>query len=113
MSQIPIEKTVFDKAAFEKVINRNFNQLPPANQTGEQEAAAPSFTVEDFLNLFNSLYYFIPEDVLRAMLEKIAGTLGVRLDDTDIQALLNEITSLRGQLVDIQSTITTLNQPQA
>jgi hypothetical protein len=47
------------------------------------------------------------------MLEKIAGTLGVRLDDTDIQALLNEITSLRGQLVDIQSTITTLNQPQA
>jgi hypothetical protein len=113
MSQIPIEKTVFDKAAFEKVINRNFTQLPPANQTGEQEAATPSFTVEDFLNLFNSLYDFIPEDVLKAMLEKIAGTLGVRLDDIDIQALLNEITSLRGQLVDIQSTITILNQSQA
>ncbi len=47
------------------------------------------------------------------MWEKIAGTLGVRLDDTDIQALLDEITSLRGQLVEIQSTINTLNQPQA
>lgn len=113
MSQIPIEKTVLDKIAFDKVINRNFNQLPPANQTGEQEAATPSFTIEDFLDLFNSLYDFIPEDVLRAMLEKIAGTLGVRLDETDIQALLDEITSLRGQLVEIQSTINTLQQPQA
>ena len=113
MSQIPIEKTVFDKTAFEKVININFNQLSPANQTGEQEAVTPTFTVEDFLALFNSLYDFIPEDILRAMLEKIAGTLGVRLDDTDIQALLNEITSLRGQLVDIQSTINTLNNSQA
>jgi hypothetical protein len=112
MSQINIEKTVFDKAAFDKVINRKFSQLPPANQTGDQEALNPSFTLEDFLALFNSLYDFIPEDILRAMLEKIAGTLGVRLDNTDIQALLDEITSLRGQLVDIQSTINTLKQPQ-
>jgi hypothetical protein len=112
MSQINIEKTVFDKAAFDKVVNRQFSQLSPANGTGGEETAAPTFTIEDFLDLFNSLYPFLSEDVLRAMLEKIAATLGIRLDETDINALLAEITSLRAQLVDIQTTVNTLTQQQ-
>lgn len=109
MSQIPIQKTVFDKTAFDKVINRQFSQLPPANQTGVQ-ATTPTFTLEDFLALFDSLYDLIPPDVLRQLLERIAGTLGVRTDDTDIQALLEEITSLRAQLVEIQSTVKTIRE---
>ena len=108
MSQIPIEKIVFDKAAFDKVKNRQFTQLPPANATGVQETADPTFTIEDFLALFDSLYDFIPDDVLRAMLERIAATLGVRIDDTDIQALLEEITALRQQLIEIQLTVSSI-----
>jgi hypothetical protein len=109
MSQINIEKTVFDKVAFDKVINRQFSQLPPANQTGGQNTV-PTFTLEDFLALFDSLYGLIPLDVLRQLLERIAGTLGVKTDDTDIQALLEEITSLRAQLVEIQLTVTTIKE---
>jgi hypothetical protein len=109
MSQIPIEKTVFDKSAFDKVINRQFSQLAPANQLGI-DATPPSFTLEDFLALFDSLYDLIPPDILRQLLERIANTLGVRTDDTDIQALLEEITSLRAQLVEIQSTVTTIRE---
>ena len=109
MSQISIQKTVFDKAAFDKVINRQFNQLPPANQIGAQNAA-PAFTLEDFLALFDSLYDLIPPEILRQLLERLAGTLGVRTDETDIQALLEEITSLRSQLVEIQSTVKTIRE---
>jgi hypothetical protein len=105
MSRILIEKTVFDKDAFDKVINRQFSQLPPASQIDAQDAATPSFTIEDFLALFDSLYPFLTEDILRQLLERIAGTLNVRIDDTDIQALLDEITSLRQQLVEIQTTV--------
>jgi len=105
MSKIPIEKIVFDKAAFDKIINRQFTQLPPANSTGVQETTTPSFTIEDFLALFDSLYDFIPDDVLRAMLERIAATLGIKIDNTDVQALLEEITSLRQQLIEIQLTV--------
>ena len=105
MSRILIEKTVFDKDAFDKVINRQFSQLPPASQIDVQDAATPSFTIEDFLALFDSLYPFLTEDILRQLLERIAGTLNVRIDDTDIQALLDEITSLRQQLVEIQTTV--------
>jgi hypothetical protein len=108
MSRIPIEKTVFDKAAFDKVVNRQFSQLPPANTAGAEQGGVPSFTLEDFLALLDSLYPLIPEDVLRRLLERIAGTLGVRIDDTDITALLEEITSLRQQLLDIQTTVNSL-----
>jgi hypothetical protein len=109
MSQIPIQKTVFDKTAFDKVINRQFNQLPPANQTGLQNDN-PAFTLEDFLELFNSLYDLLPPEILRQLLDRIAGTLGVRTDETDIQALLEEITSLRAQLIEIQATVTTIRE---
>jgi len=109
MSQINIEKTVFDKVAFDKVINRQFSQLSPANQIG-QATEVPAFTLEDFLALFDSLYDLIPPEILRQLLERIAGTLGVRTDETDIQALLEEITSLRQQLVDIQSTVKTIRE---
>jgi len=111
MSNINIEKTVFDKDAFNKVVNTQFNQLAPANGVGNQQTATlPSFTLDDFLALFNSLYPLIPADILRQMLSKIAGTLDVKIDTTDIQALLEEITSLRQQLVDIQSTVNSAQQ---
>ena len=110
MSRILLEKTVFDKDAFDKVINRQFSQLPPASQIDAQDTATPSFTIEDFLALFDSLYPFLTEDILRQLLERIAGTLGVRIDDTDIQALLDEITSLRQQLVEIQTTVNAARQ---
>lgn len=110
MSRIPIEKTVFDKDAFNKVINTKFNQLAPANGLNGTEGTVPTFTLEDFLALFNSLYDLIPPDILRQLLERIAGTLNVRIDDTDIQALLEEITSLRQQLIDIQTTVNSIKQ---
>ena len=110
MSRILLEKTVFDKDAFNKVINTQFNQLQPASGLNQSTDTVPSFTLEDFLALFNSLYDFLPEDILRQLLERIAGTLGVRIDDTDIQALLDEITSLRQQLVEIQTTVNAARQ---
>jgi predicted component of type VI protein secretion system len=110
MSRIPIEKTVFDKDAFNKVVSTQFNQLQPANGLNQAGSSTPSFTLEDFLALFNSLYDLIPPDVLRQLLEKMAKTLGVKIDNTDIQALLEEITSLRQQLVEIQTTVNSVNK---
>ena len=110
MSRIPIEKTVFDKDAFNKVINTQFSQLAPANGLNGTGEIAPTFTLEDFLALFNSLYPLMSNDLLQQLLNKIAGTLGVNVDTTDIQALLDEITSLRQQLVDVQITVNNANQ---
>ena len=55
MSQIPIQKTVFNKEAYTKVIDTNFTQL--LNQgAGEDQL---SFTVDDFFDLYDELFYQI------------------------------------------------------
>ena len=51
MSQIPIEKQVFDKNTFGRVINTQFSQL--LNNVSED---TPEFTIEDFFELYENLF---------------------------------------------------------
>ena len=104
MSQIPIEKQVFDKNAFGKVIDTQFSQL--LNNVSEE---TPVFTIEDFFQLYDQLFYQIPKegdaDSHRFILEKEADYLGVIVNQDDIQALLEEITTLRQQVLDTQTAL--------
>jgi len=107
--QIPIEKQVFDKDQFGRVIDTTFKQL--INQ--QQGEETPEFTLEDFFELYESLFYQIPKegdtDSHRYMLERSAEYLGVIVSQDDIQALLDEITSLRQQVLDLQTAMSDLN----
>jgi hypothetical protein len=110
MSQIPIQKTVFNKEAYTKVIDTNFTQL--LNQgAGEDQL---SFTVDDFFDLYDELFYQIPiegdTNSHRYILQREADYLGVSISQDDVQALLNEITSLRQQVLDAQTTINELTR---
>jgi hypothetical protein len=109
MSQIPIEKQVFDKNIFPKVIDTEFHQL--LNNTSEE---TPVFTIEDFFQLYEDLFYQIPKEgdtnSHRYILEKEAEYLGVIISQDDIQALLDEITILRQEVLDTQTTINELNK---
>ena len=104
MSQIPIEKQVFNKNSFGKVIDTQFRQL--LNNVSEE---TPVFTIEDFFQLYEDLFYQIPKEgdtnSHRYMLEKSADYLGVIVSQDDIQALLEEITTLRQQVLDTQSAL--------
>lgn len=109
MSQIFIEKKVFDKKNFSKVIDINFHQLL-SNSTTEE---IPIFTLEDFFNLYEQLFYQIPKEgdinSHNYILQKEADYLGINLDKDNIQALLEEITTLRQQVLDAQTTIKELS----
>jgi len=106
MSQIPIEKQVFDKDTFGKVIDTQFNQLLTKGTT--------EVTVDDFFVLYDQLFYQIPEegdtDSHRFILEREAEYLGVIINQDDIQALLDEITSLRQQVLDTQTILSDLSK---
>jgi hypothetical protein len=105
MSQIPIEKQVFDKNIFERVIDTQFSQLIKAQSF---DTTVP-MTVDDFFKLYEELFYQIPREgdinSHRYILEKEADYLGVNLNDDDIQALLDEITNLRQEILDTQKTL--------
>jgi hypothetical protein len=104
MSQIPIEKTVYDKNTFGKVINTQFNQL-----LNNQEEETPVFTIEDFFELYEQLFYQIPKEgdtnSHQYIIEKEAEYLGIIISQDDIQALLDEITTLRQQVLDTQTAL--------
>jgi hypothetical protein len=108
--QIPIEKQVFDKDQFGRVIDTNFRQL--INPQEEEETL--EFTLEDFFELYENLFYQIPKegdvDSHRYMLERSAEYLGVVVSQDDLQALLDEITNLRQQVLDLQTAMSELNQ---
>ena len=110
MSQIPIEKQVFDKDQFGKVINTQFSQL--LNQ--QQAEPTPMFTLDDFFELYDQLFYQIPKEgdtnSHRFILQKEADYLGVIISQDDIQAFLDEITVLRQQVLDTQTTLNGLQK---
>jgi len=110
MSQIPVQKTVFNKDAFSRVVDTQFSQL--LNQGAEPEA--PSFTVDDFFELYDQVFYQIPKEgdvnSHQFILQREADYLGVSISQDDVQALLNEITSLRQQVLEAQQTINDLTK---
>ena len=110
MSQIPVQKTVFSKETFNKVVNTQFSQLINQEAGGDEL----SFSVDDFFELYNQLFYQIPTEgesnSHRYILQREADYLGVSISQEDVQALLDEITTLRQQVLDAQTTINELTR---
>jgi hypothetical protein len=73
-----------------------------------------SFTVDDFFQLYEELFYQIPKEgdinSHKYIIQKEADYLGISISQDDIQALLNEITSLRQQVLEAQQTINDLTK---
>jgi hypothetical protein len=110
MSQIPVQKTVFNKDTYSRVINTQFSQL--INQGVTEDTL--SFTVDDFFQLYDELFYQIPKEgdinSHQYILQREADYLGISISQDDVQALLNEITSLRQQVLEAQQTINDLTK---
>jgi len=110
MSQIPVQKTVFNKSTYTRVIDTQFSQLL---LQGEEEET-PSFTIDDFFELYDQLFYQIPREgetnSHQYILQREADYLGVNINQDDVQALLDEITALRQQVLDSQTIINDLSR---
>jgi len=110
MSQIPVQKTVFNKDTYGRVIDTQFSQF--LNQNAVEETL--SFTVDDFFQLYDELFYQIEKEgdinSHRYILQREADYLGVSINQDDVQALLNEITSLRQQVLEAQQIINDLTK---
>jgi hypothetical protein len=119
MATIELNKQVFDRNELDKTININFTQLitPSSSPTGSQ------ITIEEFFNNYETLFYQIPKNGVNyshEYLVKQSGTyIGQDLINDTIQALLEEIQSLReeniillNQSTSQNNTSTTTTSPQ-
>ena len=97
MANVQAKKTVIKKDDFEKAVNTDFETF--VDPTVEQD----NDTVEELYRLYNKLFYEIPVEGLsnsHEFLVKESSKLYQLATDTDsIQPLLDEITSLREQLL--------------
>ena len=91
-NEIRIQKKVYDQKTFNRVIDRSFKTfVQPVDPV-----LVP--TVDDFFQLYDSLYYEIP-------IEGDVNSHKFLKDTTDIQPLLDEITILREQVLDLNAQL--------
>jgi hypothetical protein len=114
---VNFSKQVFNKGQYTKVIDTSFKELGvPSIQ--EQVLAQP--TVTEFFELYNTLFYQIPElgsvNSHEYLIKKSSEYILYDPNEEEILALQNEIAQLRTELLDTQKQLvdlqTTLANPQ-
>jgi hypothetical protein len=109
MADYNLNRTVFDKASYQSVIDTS---LGKSNITVPPPPLEDTITVEEFFNLYRSIFYNIPISGNNDSHEYIVKTSGEYIKDNgiteDTQVLLDEITSLRQQLLTLSEANLTL-----
>jgi hypothetical protein len=107
MANYSLNKTVYSRGAYINAVDTSFTQMTPPPPPVED-----TITVEEFFKYYNKIFYGIPTqgDInSHAYLVKKSGDyIGGNAVNSDIQILLDEITSLRQQLLNSQQQLLTL-----
>lgn len=114
MANIRLNKGVFNKASYEKTINTKFTQL---GVKSIQEQIDEQPTIEEFFQMYNDLFYDIPEVGSTNSHEFLVKTSGeyINYNENDelIEALQNEIAQLRQELLEAQQQLVEPQTPQS
>jgi hypothetical protein len=107
--EVKLVKEVYGRNTYTRVVDTSFSELytPPVPEV------APTFTVEQFFDLYNELFFQIPatgevnshEYLVARSTEYLGG--GVLSDNE--KALIEEINSLRQQLLEANTSFLNLN----
>ncbi len=107
--EVNLVKRVKGSNTYTSVVDTEFKELA-STQITEIE---PTVTVERFFELYEQLFFDIPVDgelnSHRYLVERSTQYLGGSVIDADKQALIEEINSLRSQLIEINSSFMSTN----
>lgn len=109
MTEINLVKEIYGLNTYAKAINTNFTELvsPPT------EIIAPTITVEQFFQYYDELFFNIPVsgsiNSHTYLVERSQQYIGGSVIDNEKQALIEEINSLRQQLLDLNQNFTNIN----
>ena len=107
---IKLNKQVYNKNNYPKIIDTTFKQLG-VKTIQEQLDSQP--TIEDFFIMYNELFYDIPElgssNSHEFLIQKSSDYINFDPNQEIIEALQNEITQLRTELLETQKQIINTN----
>ena len=110
MAQVDLNKTVFEKRQYQKVIDTSFTQLVSTQPTSSIDN---TITVDQFFSYYNDLFFDIPklgevnshEYLIRTSQEYV----GTSFESDNIQALIDEVTYLRQQNLELTQQLQVIN----
>lgn len=105
MSQVDLVKVNYGRQSYTQTIDTSFSQLGGVTSSLEQ---SPLPTVDEFFQDYNALFFSIPktgENSHTSLIESSTQYLGFSPDSIEIQALQQEITFLREQLLETRQQI--------
>ena len=110
MSEVTLVKTNYGRTSYTQTINTEFTQLvPPSPVTVENDIP----TVDDFFNYYNALFFQIPktgDNSHTTLIESSTKYIGYNPQSQELQALQQEITFLRKQLLTQRQQLESLLQ---
>lgn len=108
--KVNLNKDVFGKNQYEKVIDTSFSQLIEPDSVIVTEQLP---TVDEFFEDYNTLFFQIPktgENSHEELIIKSTDYIGFQPLNDEIQALTEEITSLRTQLLEANQRLVDLTE---
>jgi len=103
---IKLNKQVYNKNNYQKVIDTSFTQL---GVKSIQEQLLEQPTVNEFFQMYNDLFYDIPEtgevNSHEYLIKKSGAYIGFNANQEEIEALQAEIAQLRIDLLDSQKQL--------
>ena len=106
--KVNLDKEVYPKVQYERVIDTSFSQLVPPSLSIPDETLP---TVEEFFQDYDSLFFQIPktgENSHEELIIRSTDYIGYQPLNDEIQALTEEITSLRTQLLETRQQLADL-----
>ena len=112
MTNIELVKEIYGTNTYSKAVNTSFSELiVPA-----QPLTASVITVEDFFEYYEQLFFQIPvsgsTNSHQYLVNRSQEYLGGSVIDAEKQALIEEINSLRQQLLDLNINFSSINNIQ-
>lgn len=109
--EVNLNKKVFEKRQYQKVIDTSFNQLTPNTPT--PTIISNNITdIPGFFQSYNNLFFDIPKLGDTNSHEYIVKTsqayIGDSLQNEEIQALIDEVTFLKQQNLELNEQLTSL-----
>jgi hypothetical protein len=109
-SELKLNKKLYNKSAYLNTIDTQFTELVPP-----PPPVVEPVSVDEFFVLYNDLFYEIPKEgevnshqyLIKTSVEYVDS----QSTSNDIQALLNEITTLREENLVLQQSIVDLTLP--
>jgi len=109
MANVDLVKQIYGVNTYTKAINTNFTELV----TPTVQVTTNVVTVDEFFQYYDQLFFDIPVsgsiNSHQYLVNRSQEYLGGSVIDAEKQALIEEINSLRQQLLDLNQSFTSIN----